>query len=410
MRWSIINTIYLKELKEVLRDKRTVYLVILLPFFLYPVMFAVIGLLSSSQMEKINQESVKVLVNEDVKASPLYAILQQDSTLKMEESAFDPNDLDTTRNTIGLEVKDLQKDSNDQAQAFNVNIYYNSTKDITKSRADRINRQIDALNQQLVNQRLAERNLESDFLTPIKVNQVDLAPPAAQMGKLIGRFLPMLLIFFIFTGMIYIAIDITAGEKERQTLQTLFVSPIKVPEIITGKFLAVFTVGVVSAVMNLLSLIVAVFIQAQLMGAGEGLSNMSLSVSSQGAFWLVLLILLSTIFIGGITLAVVVLANSYKESQSYVTPLMMILLLPAIFATQPGVELTTQTALIPIVNIFLAMSEIFIGDFDPKLMALVSGMALLYAILALVLASVIFANENVVTGQKVDMKKLFSRT
>ena len=146
------------------------------------------------------------------------------------------------------------------------------------------------------------------------------------------------------------------------------------------------------------------------MGGGDGLSSMSLSVSSQGAFWLVLLILLSTVFIGGITLAVVVLANSYKESQSYVTPLMMLLLLPAIFATQPGVELTVQTALIPIVNIFLAMGEIFIGDFDPKLMALVSAMALVYAIIALVLASIIFANENVVTGQKVSMKSLFSKS
>ncbi|MEM1325262.1 MAG: ABC transporter permease [Bacteroidota bacterium] len=410
MRWSIINTIYKKELTEVLRDKRTVYLVILLPFFLYPVMFAVIGLLSSSQMEKINQESVKILVNEDVKTSPLYAILQQDSTLSVEEGAFDPNGLDSTKNTIGLEIQDIQRDSNDQAQAFNVNIYYNSTKDVTESRANRINQQIEALNQQLLAQRLEERNLQSDFLTPIRVNKVDLAPPAAQMGKLIGRFLPMILLFFIFTGMIYIAIDITAGEKERQTLQTLFVSPIKVPEIITGKFLAVFTVGVVSAVMNLLSLILAFFIQVKLMGGGDGLSSMSLSVSSQGAFWLVLLILLSTVFIGGITLAVVVLANSYKESQSYVTPLMMLLLLPAIFATQPGVELTAQTALIPIVNIFLAMGEIFIGDFDPKLMALVSAMALIYAIIALVLASIIFANENVVTGQKVSMKSLFSRS
>ncbi|MEN0051414.1 MAG: hypothetical protein AAF806_30390, partial [Bacteroidota bacterium] len=190
---------------------------------------------------------------------------------------------------------------------------------------------------------------------------------------------------------------------------TLFVSPIKVPEIIGGKFLAVFTVGVVSALMNLLSLIFAVFLQAKIMGAGEGLSSISFSVGSQGWLWLIVLILLSTVFIGGLTLAVVALANSYKESQSYVTPLMMLILLPAIFASQPGMELTTTTALIPVVNIFLAMGEIFIGDFNVGLVALVAFMALIYAALALLFASFIFGNENVVTGQKIDMKKLFTK-
>lgn len=410
MRGSIINTIFKKELVEILRDKRTVYLVILLPFFLYPVMFAIIGLLTSSQMEKVNQEKVTVLVNEEMKNTPLYAVLQQDSTLILKEQNIEVSDLDTTENTIGIQLLDVRKDTTGKAEGYQIAMYYNSTKDVTNSRADRIDQQVKSINDQLVQERLKERQLESDFLTPIQVNRVDTAPPAAQLGKLIGRFLPMLLLFFIFTGMVYIAIDITAGEKERQTLQTLFVSPIRVPEIITGKFLAVFTVGVVSAIMNLLSLIVAFFIQAKLMGAGEGMSGMSLSVSPQGWLWLVVLILLSTIFIGGLTLAVVVLANSYKESQSYVTPLMMLLLLPAIFATQPGMELTTTTAFIPIVNIFLAMGEIFIGDFDPALMALVSAMALLYAIVALALASFIFANENVVTGQKVDWKKLFSKS
>jgi len=409
MRWSVINTIFLKELKEVLRDKRTVYLVILLPFFLYPVLFAIIGQLSSSQATKINEEKVTVLVNEAAKNSLIYNTLSADTTLTVKVQEFDKAGLDSLKNTIGIKVLNDASAAMTNAQPVEVEIYVNSTKDVLESRSKRIKRQIEGINQSIVAQRLSEKELSNDFLTPIKVSDVDLAPPAAQMGKLIGRFLPMALLFFIFTGMIYIAIDITAGEKERQTLQTLFVSPIKVPEIITGKFLAVFTVGVVSAVMNLLSLILAVFIQASIMGAGEGLSSISFSISSLGWIWLAVLILLSTVFIGGMTLAVVVLANSYKESQSYVTPLMMILLLPAIFATQPGMELTFTTALIPIVNIFLAMGEIFVGDFNSSLIALVALMALVYAALSLWLASFIFGNENVVTGQKVDFKKLFSR-
>jgi len=409
MRWSVIKTIFLKELKEVLRDKRTVFLVILMPFFLYPFMFTIIGKVTSSQEKKINAEKVTVLVNDAVKTSPIYSILEQDETLVIKAQDFTQESLDTMGNTIGLKVLNDATTALNNIQPVQVEIYANSTKDVLESRSKKIKSQIEQLNQSIISQRLSERELSNDFLIPMKVNSIDLAPPAAQMGKLIGRFIPMILIFFIFTGIIYIAIDITAGEKERRTLQTLFVSPIKVPEIIGGKFLAVFTVGVVSALMNLLSLIFAVFLQAKIMGAGEGLSSISFSVGTQGWFWLIVLILLSTVFIGGLTLAVVVLANSYKESQSYVTPLMMLILLPAIFASQPGMELTTTTALIPVVNIFLAMGEIFIGDFNVGLNALVSLMALIYAALALLFASFIFGNENVVTGQKVDLKKLFSK-
>ncbi|MEL6721553.1 MAG: ABC transporter permease [Bacteroidota bacterium] len=353
MRWSVINTIFLKELKEVLRDKRTVFLVILMPFFLYPVMFTVIGKVTSSQEQKINEEKVTVLINEAVKTSPIYALLEQDKTLEIKAEDFTKEGLDTMGNTIGLKVLNDANTALDSLQPVQLEIYANSTKDVLDSRTSKIKKQIEQLNQSIVNQRLAERELSNDFLVPVQVSNIDLAPPAAQMGKLIGRFIPMLLIFFIFTGIIYIAIDITAGEKERRTLQTLFVSPIKVPEIIGGKFLAVFAVGVVSALMNLLSLIFAVFLQAKIMGAGEGFSSISFSVGTQGWIWLIVLILLSTVFIGGLTLAVVALANSYKESQSYVTPLMMLILFPAIFASQPGMELTVTTALIPIVNIFL---------------------------------------------------------
>lgn len=385
-----------------------VYLVILLPFFLYPAIFALMGAVTSNQVEKINQEKVTVLINDAVKESAIYATLKADTTLIIKESDFTKEGLDSMKSTIGLRVLDHNSDSKD-APPIQTEISYNSTKDVLSNRVNRIKANIAAINQSLVAQRLAERELSNDFLTPIQVNEIDIAPPAAQMGKLIGRFIPLGLIFFIFFGMLTVSIDLTAGEKERRTLQTLFVSPIKVREIITGKFLAVFTVGVVSAIMNLLSLVLAVFIQVTLLGEGDGLSRISLSVSPQGGFWLVILVLLTTIFIGGLTLAVVVLANTYKEAQSYTSPLMLLFVLPAVFAFQPGVELTTSTALIPIVNIFLAMGEIFIGNFNVALVALVALMALLYAALALWFASFIFGNENVVTGQKVDFKKLFSK-
>jgi sodium transport system permease protein len=121
-----------------------------------------------------------------------------------------------------------------------------------------------------------------------------------------------------------------------------------------------------------------------------------------------LLVLLTTLFLGAISLAVVLLANSYKEAQSYVSPLMMLVLIPAMLAGMPGMELNLQTALIPVFNIALAIIALFKGNWDPSLLSLVAAAGLVYGLVALWLTSLTFGNENVVTGEKFDWKQLFS--
>ncbi|MEN0006159.1 MAG: ABC transporter permease [Bacteroidota bacterium] len=407
MNFNIIKTIYFKELREVLRDQRTLFLIILLPFFLYPALFFLIGSLGKSQDDKLSTETVKVLVNPGGEQTPIYSLLQQDATLDFEVKAFDKAMLDTMKNTIGIQIPADYTTLIDSQQSAPIQVFANSTKDLLADRRNRILGQLEQLNAQLLQDRLAGANLEPAFAQPIAIEQVDLSTKTARLGKLIGNYLPLMLLLFIFTGSIYIAIDITAGEKERRTLQTLFTAPVQVKEIIAGKFLAVFTVAVTSALMNLLSLVVAFWIQVSVMG--KSLSGISLSISASGWVWLILLIIFTAVFLSALSMSVVLLANSYKEAQTYVSPLMMVVLIPAIVVQMPGLELTLSTALIPMLNICLAMAAIFQGSFSVGLVALVTGFALLYALLALYFASFTFGNENVITGQKVSFKTLFAK-
>lgn len=405
MRMSIVNTIFKKEILEVLRDKRTLFLVILLPFFLYPVLFAFIGAIGKSQQEKLTATKVNVLLDSPDQQSPITEILNADAYLTVEEREFTQEELDTMKNTIGVRVMTPFESAKANFQPVEVRLYANSTKDLLKSRKNSIKRKLENLNQIIVEERMADARLAPSFLTPLVMNEIDLAPVEAQYGKEIGRFLPIALMFFIFIGILNVAIDMTVGEKERRTLQTIFTAPVKITEIIAGKFLAVFTVGIVSAFMNLMSLVLALIIQLKLMGAE--MSTFSLSVSPMGWVWLILLIILATVFIAAICLAIFLLGNTYKEAQSYVGPLMMLIVLPAVVAMGPGMELTTTTALIPFVNIFLAMGAIFVGKFSTSLMALVVLMALVYAALALLFAVATFRNEGVITGQKVKLNNIF---
>ena len=266
--------------------------------------------------------------------------------------------------------------------------------------------QLTGLGDQLLNERLASKELSPEFANPLSIDSVDLSPEESG-DRMMVAFLPMMILLFIFIGCIYIAIDITAGEKERRTLQTLFTTTASTKEIVAGKFLAVAAVGIVSATMNILSLVVAMNIQAYLLE--EESAGMAMNLAPEAWVWLVILVLLTTLFLGALSLAVVLLANSYKEAQSYVSPLMMVVLIPAMMAIMPGVELNMQTALIPVFNVALSIVAILKGNFDTSMLAIVAAASFVYGILALYLASLSFGNENIITGEKVNWKALLGK-
>ncbi|MEZ5042245.1 MAG: ABC transporter permease [Saprospiraceae bacterium] len=406
MRTNIINAIFRKEIKEVLRDKRMLYLIILLPFFLYPVMFTLMGKVGQSQQEKMASQEITVLLSPQLEKTPIHDALAQSPEFKLRFEVFDKAKLDTMSNVIGIQ---MDTDFNKTQAAYGtipIQILADQSKDLLQFRSRQIKRMLDGVNQNLLKSRLDAAELNPEFATPLAIEQVDLASKQQQAGKIMASFLPMIILLFVFVGCVYIAIDITAGEKERKTLQTIFTAPIKTGEIIAGKFAAVFMVGIVSAFMNILSLVVAMMIQVKFMGGEVG--NFSLTISPQGWLWMVIIIFLTTVFIAALTLSVVLLANSYKEAQSYVSPLMMLIIIPAVLSQMPGMELNSSTALVPMLNISLGIGAVLKGSFSTALVATVASMALIYALLALFFASQTFSNENVVTGEKIDFKSLFS--
>lgn len=406
MRFPIITTIFRKELREVLRDKRMVYLVILLPFFLYPVLFFIIGKLSASSDEKMDTEKVSVILNPEAEATPVYELLSQDTTLDVRLGNVDRAHIDTLAKTIGVVVPADYEQQLEAGGSTPIQILADQSKEVVEARVAVIKARLAGLNQQLLQQRLQASEIDPTFIEPIQIQTDNLATQESIVGRAAGSFLPLIILLFIFVGSIYIAIDISAGEKERKTLQTLFTAPVTTSEIIAGKFLAVSAVGITSALANISSLIASMFLQVSLMGVDT--NKITLSLSGADIFWLVVLVLLSTIFIAALCLGIMLLANSYKEAQSYVSPLMMLVLLPGIAAQVPTIELDTTTALIPMLNISLGIGSIFKGDYSIALIGMVSGFALLYGFISLWIASKTFGNENVVNGEKVNLKQLFS--
>ena len=153
MRFSIIKTIFQKELKEVLRDRRMIYLIILLPFFLYPALFYLIGKVGQTQQKQMSEESVQVLLNPDAEQTAVYEIVKNTAGFDLSLRNFDQSELDALKNTIGIQVTDDYNQQIAQNGTAQIEIFANQSNDLLKKRQNLIIQQLETINQQILLQK-----------------------------------------------------------------------------------------------------------------------------------------------------------------------------------------------------------------------------------------------------------------
>lgn len=200
----------------------------------------------------------------------------------------------------------------------------------------------------------------------------------------------------MFTGGMYPAIDMTAGEKERHTLEPLLASPASREEIVLGKIFASTTASFLTAMLTIGSLLVA--IQRLGMGqSGEELEKLvSRAAPGVGAMALILLTLLPTaLFAASVMIAVALFARGFKEAQSLLTPVIMAVVVPAVVGMLPGLELNVGLALIPVFNVSQLIKEIIIGEYSPINFVTAFASNVFYALVAFWISVRIFKTESV---------------
>lgn len=407
MRFNVVKTIFLKELKETLRDKKVLFMMILLPMFLYPILFIGVSEITAFQKAKLDNKNLKILVSEQIFHSPLIENLKEIDNVEIETSEINPEAIDSLKNAIGLTIDGNYEESLSKNSSAKLKIFYDSTKELPVLARKKVKEKLSDLNKDILDERLTKAGFDSSFIEPISVESEDIATDEDTLGNVLGKIIPSLLIYFLLLGAIYPAIDLTAGEKERKTLQTIYSAPLLIPEIITGKFLLVYTISLASSFANILSMLGTLAFQFFI---GEGNSNLGFELNLAFSFgnfvWIFILLILMGSLISAITMTVSLLAKSYKEAQSFVTPLIVVFIIPLVVVNLPGMELDVTTALIPILNVLLAMVSIFKNSVDLQNIFLVVLTTLSYAGLSIFASIKMFSNENVITGEKVSYKQI----
>lgn len=242
-----------------------------------------------------------------------------------------------------------------------LSIYYLDSSDRSSMAYKSLRGLLRSMGQDIVVQRLQDRALPAGLAKPIQIKAERLPGPGV-LVKLMSQLLPYMILIFAFLGALYPAIDLGAGEKERGTLETLLVAPVSRLSLVLGKFGVILLAAVISALLATVSL--AASLQIGFLSDLSLLSGSQFSFSLLEAGTALAMILPVACIFSALLLALSIFAKSFKEGQSYAGPLQMVVIMPAFVSFLPGVKLDWVMASIPVVNVSLALKEIFTGNLD----------------------------------------------
>jgi sodium transport system permease protein len=397
MNLNAIGVVYRKEFTEWTRDRRTLISTVLVPLFLFPIMMVGFSALAVVMVGKAQKETPRVMILGGGDSPQLVASLQKLDTLEIVPYAANWKDQVSNKEIrAAVEIPEGFQSSLETGSSQTVKIYFYEGEMKSSFGADRLEKFFKDYRDRVVKDRLAAKNLPASVLSPFEVKQENVAPPEKVSGATFGGLIGYMVILLCMTGAMYPAIDLTAGEKERGTMETILSSPISRLDLVLGKFLLVFSASLTTAVLSVMSMgaSFAILGRTQLMNSSNG-QSFALNVGLTAAVAVFLMALPLAVLFSAVLMSIALFAKSYKEAQSYLTPMTFVVVIPAVASLMPGVELTPKLALVPILNTSLVCKEIISGTYHWNSIALIFASTCVYAAVGLFLAFKTFQRESV---------------
>ena len=404
-----MKTLFKRELLDILRDKKTLVMMILVPIILYPLLIVGMTVLMTSIMASQEEKTYLVAFENDAalatEVERIFAENEEDLTYKIEivESADCKADLEALELDAYV-VSDTEG---------NIQIHYLSAKDNSATAMSVLQDAFDIYEDELREQRVTEAGLDVEtILNPVQVKNADLSTTEESIGNIIGSMMPFLIITVILMGAIYPAIDVTAGEKERGTLETLLTLPVTNFEMIMSKFLAVSTIACASAILNIFSMAgaMAFLVTSSFSAAAEDL-NISIQFEEfiPGILFTIVVMMFFALLVTAVCMCTCVFAKNFKEANNYITPVMLVFMFGSYAPMLPDLELTVQTAAMPIVNVALMVEGLFQFNYNYGLFAIVLFSNVAYSLLAIMVLGKIYNSEAVLFSEGLSSVKIFTK-
>jgi len=394
-----IGIVYRKELTDALRDRRTLISTIVVPILLIPAMTIGLGGMITSMMKKAEKDVSPVMILGGEDSPRTVAALSHLPAVRVVPPSDDyASQVSNKQIRAAVRVPPGFDSALDKGEPSKIEIYIYESDLNSEIAGGKLQAFFQDLRQRTVEQRMAERKISMSLLRPFEVARENVAPKEKVSGAVAGAMLPYLVILMCLTGAMYPAIDLTAGEKERGTMETILTSRVSRTHLVLGKFLLVLTASLATALLAVTSMWFSSRMAASMFAeqlAKSGGREMQLAMRASDLFVVFLLILPVAVLFSGALLAIALFAKSYKEAQSYISPLMIVVIVPAVASLIPGIELNLRLSLVPILGTSLVSKEIFTGTYHWNYIAIIFSSSCLYAAVALAAAVRMFQREDV---------------
>ena len=405
MNWSNVKQIFFRELRDQVRDRRTLFTVAVLPLVLYPMLG--MSLVQVTQFMREHPTNIWVVGVENLPQDPALFVdghiapdwiaPEKKKLLEFEFSSETDQEFqqlvdqfkNTNQSKHGSELVDqlIQKqmalrdvdlavfvpskiklaDETDDASESGVYIFTNSASDKSKIAFDRFSAILGGWQNSLFKNFLKSKNISLKNTKPVRIASADVAAKSEKQAAMWSKVLPLVIMIWCLTGAFYPAIDLVAGEKERGTFETLLSSPANRSEIAYGKLFTVMVFSMVTAMLNLLSMgFTGLFVMsrmAAISGAAGGAIPAFGPPPAAAIVWLLLALIPVAALFSAMSLAAAAFARSSKEGQYYLVPLIMISMPLMMLPMLPAAKLDIGTSLIPITGLMLLLRGLIEGNY-----------------------------------------------
>ena len=351
------KVVFLKEVRENLRDKRTVMSSLVMSAVFGPLlMLGLIQLTTNMTKGKAEEQLELPVINvEGAQNMEKFLLSQGVKILEMGDKSPEQAIKDKDHDVI-LEIDEGYAEAFSKGQAAKVKLYFDgSAKGTTNISVRKARSLVNAYSQGIGTLRLQLRGISPSIMKAVSIENHDQASLESKGGQMM-TFLPYFLILILFSGSMYLAIDTTAGEKERKSMEPLFLNPVSRTDILSGKLAATITFGLVTLVLAMIvfKLSLPFYPQKKL--------GLSLDLGLYKILIMFLVLMPLAVVASSIQTIIASFSKSFKEAQTYVGLLIIVPMIPSMLLMFMSVKEKLWMMLIPILSQNLIINQIIRGE------------------------------------------------
>ncbi|MGC4378663.1 ABC transporter permease [Fictibacillus sp. Mic-4] len=382
MVWGIFK----KELIDSLRDRKTIVLSVLIPIILN----AGLMLLFDRVVLNKSEDTMTIAVNQNSQ-STIYKWLYDMKNTKIKELSDPMEAVKDGDAQVGIKVGSDFDQKLKNGGSPELTIYSDSGSSKSSAAVETVKNIISMHEQTIVNEKLQSAHIDPKVLNPFQMKVKNVAKDDDGGMYLVSLFAQIIIVLGVMMGGVSAANDLFAGEKERKTMEALLITPVKRSHLITGKWLTISVLGAITGIFSTVTLVVFIkFFTTNLPNVFDLEHGGGKLIAA-----LLIAIILFAFLVASIQVIFSLFANTMKEAQNYISPLMLLGMLPYYFLITVSVnEMTTMHFIIPFLNIYALIKQLIYGVYSLQNVLLTIGSTLVCIVIFFTIARVMFGKDR----------------